>query len=258
MSKRERTGVKGMSNARPKKRATIASGSARRYVAPRSAAPRGGFVAERRAPRIEVKVVDYPDNATAAQERRFSTTATFDCLNALKAGSGFFNRIGRMISMKSIHIRGQIFKSDNHAIFNDYLRLMLVYDSQVNGATPAIATLLQDRDVDGDVRTNSFSGLNMEEVSRFRILRDHRVPIGLDAAGVANGGVYQSLETGDLNINWFVKLKGLVSHYQANAGTVADIVTGALWLVTFGRGDPDTESNWKVKFCSRLKFSDSA
>jgi len=205
----------------------------------------------------EIHTCDFPTGAGPIDNKFTNDAVTFDCLNATKDGSAVWNRLGRRITMRSLHIKGFIYQKHADAgVFNDYLRILLVYDAGSNGGTPAIDDVLRDWDNAGTPTTNVFSGLNMGEVRRFRIIRDHRVAIAMQNPAFAATGDYQSLDSSDLNINWFVRLKNMETTYKANDGTRGDIATGALWLICYGLNpDGANTPNWGFQYRARLKFS---
>jgi len=206
--------------------------------------------------RAEIKTYDFPVGAST-QTNTISTTATFDVLNLPVEGASFYNRIGRKILMRSVHITGML-KTTNNGAGNiaEYLRIMLVYDRQTNGAAPAIADVLADYDQAGNTTTDAYSKMNMNNVERFLILRDHRVQIpdnGVSALERSEAAImnYDS----QANINWFVKLTDLETHFKASAGSVGDIATGALYLITFGPVASAT-AGYSIIYNARLRYHD--
>jgi len=189
-----------------------------------------------------------------------STTAQFTLLNAIQEGSSFYNRVGRKIMMRSLHLTGLVFQNQGGAGVDEYLRHMIVYDRQPNGAVPSIADILLDYDNTGTTTTNSLSGLNMNNADRFVILRDMRVAIPKNDD---NGGLQDvsaaviDYTTNRVNINEFVLLKNLETHYKAttNPGVIGDIASGALWFVQFGNVAAATAA-YAVAFQARLRYHD--
>jgi len=207
-----------------------------------------------------MKTVDYPPSAEP-NEDVISTTATFDLLNGVQEGSSFYNRIGRKIMLKSIHVTGAIVPQSTGGGVPEYDRIMLIYDRQPNGAFPTASDVLTDYDNTGTNRSTSFSGMNMNNSERFLILRDHRfqVPDNNSGAAVVNNPGSDAIvdNTGIANINWFVKLKNLETHYKAssNPAVIGDIATGSLFLFTFG-SVPVATAGYQLQFKSRLRYHD--
>lgn len=201
----------------------------------------------------EIKSVDVPASNTA-----ISTTASFALLNGMVQGTTQWNRIGRRVQMKSIAIRGRIYYNQaGGAPGADYLRVMLIYDRQPNGAAPAIGDIIAATDQAGTTTTTCFDGLNMSNADRFKVLREYVLHIPSPAA--IAGGANQALQVEGaekLGFKWFVKLGGLETHFKTgNAGTIADISTGSLYLVTFGQ-QAAADAQWGLTISARLRFDD--
>lgn len=234
------------------RRPTMARGASARMQ--RMPATRGAVV---RGP--ELKSLDFPLQANVPEQHHISTTATFDLLNGIQEGSSFYNRIGRRVQMRSIHITGNLIFSGNGSGVPEYLRVMLIYDRQPNGAAPVISDVLTDYDSQGATTTNSFSKMNMNNVERFAILRDQRIQIAENNTGSAIAGAPASILNYSTqgNINMFVKLAGLETHFKAssNPAVIGDVATGALWLVTFG-SIAVANAGIDIQYQSRLRYID--
>lgn len=220
--------------------------------------------APRRSGSTEVKCVDI-----APVSQNFTNAGVFSVINIPVEGAGFFQRIGRRIRMKSVHIRGVLELNGNNgaAITNPQAgRIMVVYDRQANGALPALADLIQSVTPAGATSTTSLDGINMNNRDRFYVLMDDQIvlpPVGINGASSASNVLtfvnpndtacdgYQ----GRLNVNRYIKLKGLETHYKASAGAIGDIATGSLFMFTFSN---DTNANpaYNIIWSARLKFYD--
>jgi len=128
----------------------------------------------------ELKALDVPNNTVLV-----NTTAVITPLNLIRAGSTFCNRIGRKIEMESARLVGALVPVRT-VVNQDYVRIMIVYDRQTNGALPAIADILQTTDQATANTTGTLSGVNLNNRDRFVILKDHHVtlPSFTDTAGV--------------------------------------------------------------------------
>lgn len=188
----------------------------------------------------------------------FNVTAPMTLLNATVPGDNINNRKGRKISMVSLSLRGFVRFADSGGSpgTSDYLRLIVFYDRQPNGAAPAIADLLQDTNAAGATQTVSYSNLNLSNADRFKILiDDYWAPQG--TVGATTGYAYDGLQNSYTNnVKHFIPLKGLETHYNAGtAGTIADITTGSLYLVTMGiPGDADAQ--WRFLGEARIRYHD--
>ncbi|HUD45139.1 MAG TPA: capsid/nuclear shuttle family protein [Patescibacteria group bacterium] len=187
-----------------------------------------------------------------------STTATFQAVNLPVEGASFYNRIGRKVMMKSLRLTGQYLVTGNEVGVAEYLRVMVVYDRQTNGAYPVIGDLLANYDSAGTSTTNSQSGLNMNNAERFTVLMDRRIKIPYNTTDV--GGIQYEYLSNYANDNSgedrYIKLNNMETHYKATAGTIGDIATGGLYIVTFGSvvaGSAGYAFNWNA----RLRFHDN-
>jgi len=176
-------------------------------------------------------------------------------LNLIRAGSSFFNRRGRRIEMKSIRISG-ILDAIATAV-DGYARIMVVYDSQTNGALPTIADVLQSTDQAGTNTTTAFSGANLNTRDRFVILRDIRIqtPSQTFTAGVITNPGIQEQTKMQVNFDEYIRLNGLVTQFRADSApaVIGDIATGGLFLITYGSL---TTAAFQATLETRLRFHD--
>lgn len=202
-----------------------------------------------RAPPTELKAFDTPLFAS-----NFTAAGVFTCLNLPVNGPELYQRVGRKIYMKSIQIRGTV---ENILTTNvDIGRIIVFYDSQPNGAAPTLATLLQDSNA--AAATSVLSEINLANRQRFKILRDYQLalPPCTNVAGAVTNQTIQDPINNSFNIegkHWFVKLKGLETIYNAtNGGTIADINSGAIWIVTFST----INNAYSLNCHARLRYYD--
>lgn len=201
--------------------------------------------------RPEKKSVDVP-----ATLSNFTSTGTFTLLNGIVPGAAGYQRVGRKISMKSVSIRGMVYWSQAGATpGNDYLRCILFYDRQPNGAAPSVADLLTDTDNAGGTTSTSIADINISNADRFKILRDWYWDIPGPATGSPNYGDALSTQR-EVVVKDFVPLKGMEVHFNAGtAGTIGDITTGSLYLLTIGlRSAADYQ--WAFRFKARVRYLD--
>ena len=116
-------------------------------------------------------------------------------------------------------------------------RIMIIYDRQPNGAFPSISDIISINVSTAPVFT---SGINMSKKSRFTILTDQYIDLDTDALGTKTVSLFRN------NIN-------LETEFSANGGTIADISTGAPYLVAIG-----SYANFAMKNAvARLRFYDN-
>jgi hypothetical protein len=202
----------------------------------------------------EAKAIDIPATAAA-----FSTTAVFTLLNGMVPGTGSNNRVGRKISMKSLAIRGFVrYKQVGTAPSDDYLRIIVFYDRQPNGAAPAFGDVIQATDNGGGTTTDAIGPLNINNADRFKVLRDiyWSTPYALAAEGVALAAKQNIQDCTRANYKMFIKLNGLEEHFNAGvAGTIADITTGSIFMMTVSR-TAAANAQYEQVFSTRMRYMD--
>lgn len=223
-----------------KKTSTKKSASKRDYQAGRELAIK---------PKNELKAFDVAQSNTG-----FAAIAGppgFPCLNAVVNGAELYQRTGRKIYMKSLHLRGFIRPTGANAT-SGILRMILFYDSQPNAAAPLIGNLIQDSNA--AAATTYDSEINLTNRQRFKILRDYQVYAPATGGADLVSGVLPDPIMNTMNIDWFIKLKGLETIYNGvNGGTIADITSGSIHLVCFSDA---LAGAWSFRFTSRLRYYD--
>lgn len=200
----------------------------------------------------EIKAIDIPDATYGIIAPAGGTQCIL--LNGVQTGTGFFNRVGSRIELKSLRVRGFLYYALTS--IQDQVRMIIVYDRQPTGALPTVANLLQARDQAGAATNAGSNEINLDNRDRFSIIRDftQTMPSCSVAAGVlTNGPAWSHNQVAEVDM--YIKLKGLVTHYNstANPCTIANIATGALYCFFVG----DTQSN-TIGFNGnfRLRFGD--
>lgn len=187
-----------------------------------------------------------------------SNTGGVLLVNGLQQGTGSTTRIGQQVVWRSLHFK---FYIDGRSIntttpnANDWttkVRVMLVWDTQPNGLTPTISDVLES----AGTGTGIVSSLNKANGARFKILFDRRytaqhtwyVP-----------GPPPAISLGNPSANYdevYLKMNHRTDYANTSAGTVADIKTGALFLISLS----DTATTDEYPFFSfwlRLRYTDN-
>lgn len=159
------------------------------------------------------------------------------CINTPIAGSAFSERVGSRIVVKSIAVKMMINPAATTA--QNTVRVMIVYDRQVNKQFAGIGDLLA---VNASAPTFS-AGINIQNKNRFLVLRDSYVPI--DAAQ----GLCKYL-------SFYVKGRW-DTEFSASAGSVADITTGAIYVVWFMATQVGAGALNVTEFNTRIRYDDS-
>lgn len=134
-------------------------------------------------------------------------------LNNVQQGATVAQRIGNKVVIKSLHLKLSMISG---AAVQACVRFMIIYDRQPNGAFPLIADILTDQPA---AVPTPYGGLNIANKSRFQVVRDHFLTFDPAQSQVHNVNVYAKGR-------W-------EAEYGANAGTIGDFRTGALFLVMF-------------------------
>jgi len=226
---------------------TISVRRAGRVPAAMRAPPAAFFPMGNEIKAIDIAPADYPFRAPA-------TNSTI-LLNGIQTGAAFYNRVGSRVEMRNLHIRGFInYKATSVA---QTARLLIVYDRQPTGALPVIADILQSRDQTGTASTASASEINLDNRDRFAIVRDMQLfipPTTYTGGVLTNGPAFPSLEDAQWDVNMFIRLKEMGTHFKSstNPTAIGDIATGALYACFVSSQDNTVQAS--VGF--RLRYHD--
>lgn len=215
------------------RRAGVSKRSGALSVRPRALLRTGGLPAY--PSNVERKILD-TTNVTD-----ITTTPASIVLNMMAQGTSANTRIGQRILIKSIQLKINLVRENAATTTLQQVHLSLVYDRQSKGAVAAVY---------GDVwGGNTFPGTdlrNADGLGRFFVIWDHVENI----EGVNMGGSSSKF------IEFFRKVNLPVYYNTGNAGTVADIDTGALILMVKGStaaGADDVDTT----ISARIRFTDS-
>lgn len=153
-------------------------------------------------------------------EANFNIPATgiFWCMNQLIKGTDRQTRLGNAIRCKHLRLGISAVNAAFAALGTAYVRVLVVFDKQANGAAPTIANFFV-----GPGAVPTITPLNPIQVpSRFQVLLDRRISLG--------GGYSVPY---DHNRVYNFKLKQRTQYNDGNAGTVADISKNSLYVCFF-------------------------
>lgn len=201
-------------------------------------------------PSQELKAFDVTSTTTnvdvVAAPPNFATN-----LNCPVNGAELYQRVGRKIYMKSLHLKGWL--QIAATALQDFVRIVVYYDSQPNAGPPTFASLFQDSTV--GAASTFLSSINLVNRERFQILRNIEVltPSSTYNAGVLTNTAYPETN-GRLRVDEFIDLKGLETIFNStNGGTVADISSGAVGFVVFSA---ENSNSVVFQWSSRLRYYD--
>lgn len=161
--------------------------------------------------------------------------ATVTLLNGCAQGTTALTRLGRRITLRSLYIRGFVGMAAT-STGSTPLRLLVVYDKQANATAPVATDILT---VDNLAAVN-----NLGNSRRFVTLLDHVVPsIGTAGPQQAHMALYK-------------KLNHAVEFNAGSAGTIADIQTGSVYVLTY-TGTGVAVASLATSMIARVRFEDN-
>lgn len=187
----------------------------------------------------EVKFIDVNGTTQTAPSASSSWSAGM-LLNGCVPGSGATDRVGRKIIIKSLLFRYSIQVAAQTGGGGRF-RILVVYDKQTNATAPAITDIL--------LADDWLSPNNLSNRDRFVTLCDEYTD---PSTGTAT-------TVGDFNdpcgMLKFKRLNLETMFNSGNAGTVADITTGSIY-VFFSQPGTMTYTSATLNFRSRVRFLD--
>lgn len=198
----------------------------------------------------ELKAYDSSFSMTIA------TTANSKTINPVQNGSEIYNRVGRKIYMKSLHIRGWV--NNKATAVTDYARIMIVYDYNNDGSvTTTFGEILANIRSGGG--SDWLSNLDLDNRSTIKIIRDYEITLPA-VTNTAGAGVLTNIQSVNdpikhsFNINWYIDLNGLETVFNSGTSSSAgDIQSGALFIKVFSGA---TDFCWEIDGTYRLRFYD--
>nr|DAE83700.1 MAG TPA: capsid protein [Cressdnaviricota sp.] len=170
----------------------------------------------------------------------FSLAGSFALLNSVRVGDNSWQREGKNITFSRMSILGHItLTGDATATGSDFCRMLIVHDKQTNGAIFSYASLLANIANGGASTSTVYTQRNVNNMRRFTILfqkQFSRPPIGAAGTVATVSNNYSQLH-GDTGYNPMVRSSKKISVktvYEADAGTVADITRGSIYLLCIG------------------------
>lgn len=188
----------------------------------------------------ELKYYDICDVGGTLPYAMVVSAPTFITLNAVPENAGANNRVGRRINMKSLQIRIQPTEFDSLVLpvaTNLFIwRVVILYDSQSNGAMPLMTDIFAATLFAGTSAGDIHAPINLNNRDRFLVLRDKIFTYAFEnqeGFGTADAGSMAYFNRPTWVMRAFIKLNGLETTYSttttvANALGAASITTGAL------------------------------
>jgi len=173
-----------------------------------------------------------------------STTAYFNLLNAVSQGYTGNERTGRQVLAEAVELRCW-FEFPASVVADDVARVSIVWDKECRGAQFSTSDLYS---ATSDTYELVMSPHNFDNVpSRFTILLDETVTVPVRAI------VSSAATTTRVRVERTVKLSRKVKYYNTNAGTVADIDSGSIYMVVTSA---NTSQVLTIRGTARFVFRD--
>lgn len=219
------------------------------------------------AKRLKTGKVSYPMRATSELKQvdvtgsqGIHSASTFVLLNAIAGGTENWNRIGKTIRPKKLHLRLAFLPSSttSTSLKYDSIRILVVWDKQPNGALATYPAVVQDADAAGNLTSNTMSDMCVGSIDRFKILRDKRLTMLLTTINTGVVNIAMDIPQENLQQDYSVDLKGLKCQYNATGGSITTITTGALMFIAFGENSSSgTAYPLTCVYKSRFYFYDA-
>lgn len=208
-----------------------------------------GFAGNYGSSKGEKKVSD-----TSAGVVQVNTTGVITLLHLPVLGSDYNQRVGRKTLVKSIYIRGRVLtEASNQVIGTAVLttslqaRMILLVDKQPNGAAPAVTDVL--------VTAEPASQLNLNNRDRFSILKDKQWSFDPYSYTTASGVASMSRQI--YSLKCYKKCNVETIFNSTNGGTIADINSGAIYLMWIGSGAAGTNTDCNAYISARCRYLDN-
>lgn len=172
---------------------------------------------------------------TTAGSAAFVAPAAAQLLNGLTQGNApAANRKGRKVLMKSLDVKWNYIL--NGASGGADGRIVIFYDKQSNAAAPAVLDVM--------TTDNFLSSVNLSNNDRFVILaNEYTTPINTGGNPTISGRIFR-------------KLNNAIAFNNGNAGTIADITTGSIYIIFAQNGTGITAGGPALSFYSRIRYID--
>jgi len=188
----------------------------------------------------ELKFLDTTDTKSSVNA---SGTIKESSLVNVVAGTGESQRVGRKITIKSIHMRyiAQLSNTSNPSGTDDGLRVIVYWDKQCNGATAAVTDILETAEY--------LSFNNLSNKNRFSILMDKTVDISATAGAYdgTNDQFGQKAVTRS-----FHKKVNIPVEYSSTTGGLTEIRSNNIGLLAISDAGAIN-----MGYTCRVRFSDN-
>lgn len=206
---------------------------------------------KRKYPPAELK---YWDDSPAATNVADTGTVMPSTVLDIAQGTASTERIGRLVAIRSIHLRGHIQMNQdssttaNHVNVSEYVRVIVAVDHQCNGAViPAFNYLVQGATVRGF--------RNLDYTKRFTVLKDELIPVSTVPLQVS-GTTQQN--TG-ARIPFVMNIKcDIPITFTGSTGVVAQRPQNNIVIAACGSFPSSVDADrLQLQYVSRVRYYDS-
>ncbi len=153
-------------------------------------------------------------------------------------------RVGRKIRIASVHYRGHVtipFNGSTGAGGNDIIRMILVQDKQVNGATFLVLDYLETADI------HSFR--NLSNVNRFHTLYDRQFQVdGHQGGGRGDNTVFTGVGRVPFQFHKNVNIPIEYNNTFTDGRVTTQTSNGLFWLFISQAGLGSVEAQFRIRF----------
>lgn len=164
-------------------------------------------------------------------------TTVNQSLNQVTQGANAYQRIGRCIYLRSLHIRGVVTAIqdaiDAETTCGGLMRLVIVLDTQCNGAAAAAADIWDAMDSAGPAAVLPVNQLrNLEKSSRFRVVYDRMMNLNQYIAGQSTNTM-----SGEKQVPFKLNKKlNLKLEFDSSTGGIGDLTSNNLAMFAVREG----------------------
>lgn len=193
-----------------------------------------------------------------------TTNANIVVANLISPGTNSWNRVGRKVHLKSLRVYGcpdlDFGLSAANQAGGANFRMVVVWDKQPSGAAiPNFDQIFGTTAQDGTEAVDSnYDKLRYDVMGRYKILRDKTLTLNIGWSPLTGtGGVYTNRVNGEY-IDEYIDLRGYETVYSGQSApcTIADISSGALYVVFRGESTNPTISIVGFEGACRLRYTD--
>lgn len=175
----------------------------------------------------EIKVVDTAANNTV------SAGGNLTHLTSISSGADLYQRIGRAVALTGVQVR-VYFNLTGANLFNDFVRVSVVYDREPNNAVPPISDIFSNISNVGALTSSADCFTNPAFWDRFTILAEQTFFLIPDNNGVVppSQPSFNQDPNSQIYFNKYIPLNKLACRFLDGAAGVP--TTGALYLIVQG------------------------